>query len=144
MVSSGVIISSLRAAPAHHAGGIRFCYRFAHHLQATQLGQCFARPQAKITQIKRATEQHRQQIGPEPPFGRKLLVLAQAFSRVPSTKKCSLESRTFTFGCASNARMNAEADEPAKQKVKVNAFNQLSLRTDRVESLQRQSAEQTL
>jgi hypothetical protein len=34
----------------------------------------------------------------EPSFGRKLLVLAEASSSVPSTEKCSLESRTFTCG----------------------------------------------
>jgi len=30
--------------------------------------------------------------GPEPSFGRKLLVLAQASKSVPSTEKCSVES----------------------------------------------------
>jgi len=40
--------------------------------------------------------------------------------------------------------MNAEADEPAEQKVKLDAFDQLPFRTDRVESLQKQSTEQSL
>jgi hypothetical protein len=40
--------------------------------------------------------------------------------------------------------MNSEADKPAKQKVKRDAFDQLSFRTDRVESLQQQGADQSL
>src|SRR5215469_4250343 len=53
---------------------------------------------------------------PKPSFGRKLLVLAHASSSVPSTEKCSPDSSTFTFGCASTAARNLVAISPASKR----------------------------
>ena len=41
---------------------------------------------------------------PEPSFGRKLFIDAQAFSKVPSTEKCSALNSPFTSGRAMQRR----------------------------------------
>jgi hypothetical protein len=43
---------------------------------------------------------------PEPSFGRKLFIDAQALSRVPSTEKCSALNNPFTSGSASSEPRN--------------------------------------
>jgi hypothetical protein len=54
--------------------------------------------------------------GPEPSFGRKLFVLAQASSSVPSTVKCSLESSARTLGRASTVARKRAATSPASSR----------------------------
>ena len=107
---------------------------------------------------------------PEPSFGRKLLRLAQASNKVPSTEKCSLDNKALTLAWDSTAARNlpghlalrqpvavlgeggdipyrvvdAEPDKPAEQQVVVEPVNQLPLRADRIERLQQQGAHQPL
>ena len=108
--------------------------------------------------------------GPEPSFGRKLLVLAQASSSVPSTEKCSLDSSVRHLRLRQHAGqelhrhlalqqpvavlgeggriphriVDAKADEPAEQQVELDPLHQLALRADRVERLQQQRPQQPL
>ena len=108
--------------------------------------------------------------GPDPSFGRKLLVLAQASSSVPSTEKCSVESRPAHPRLRQHGRqearrylaiqqpvavlgegggvpdriVHAEPDEPAEQQVEVDPLDQLAFGPDRVEGLQQQRPQQPL
>ena len=87
---------------------------------------------------------------PEPSFGRKLLRLAQASSKVPSTEKCSLDNKALTFSCDRTAGeklrgdiafeqpvtvlgegyriphrvLDAEPDKPAEQRIMVEPLDQ--------------------
>src|ERR1700720_4640721 len=107
---------------------------------------------------------------PEPSFGRKLLRLAQASSKVPSTEKCSLDNKALTFSCDRTAARNcaaispsssrsrflvkgcriphrvldAEPDKPAEQQIMVDPLDQQLFRADRIECLQQQGAHQPL
>src|ERR1700726_3651700 len=56
---------------------------------------------------------------PEPSFGRKLLRLAQASSKVPSTEKCSLDNKALTFSCDRTAARNCAANIAFEQPVTV-------------------------
>src|SRR5215213_5833792 len=53
---------------------------------------------------------------PEPSFGRKLFIEAQASISVPSTLPCSVDSRRFTRGWASTAARNLCATSPASSR----------------------------
>src|SRR5215204_6613612 len=52
----------------------------------------------------------------EPSFGRKLFIDAQASISVPSTLKCSVDSRRLTLGWASTAARNLCATSPASSR----------------------------
>ena len=101
---------------------------------------------------------------------RKLFIDAQALSSVPSTEKCSALRSPFTSGrprredrnsCAisgvtrrSRFLQKVEAskplfvdrqpDEPAKQHVELQPFDQMPLRADRIEKLQEQARQKAL
>jgi len=101
---------------------------------------------------------------------RKLFMLAHAFMRVPSTEKCSSDTKACTRGRFSTAAMNAAAMspsskrsrfllktvgtqtgsfhrkpcEPPEQEVVVELLHELPLRSDRVEGLQQQRPQQLL
>ena len=53
---------------------------------------------------------------PEPSFGRKLFIDAQAWISVPSTEKCSSDKSALTLGCASTARRNLAAISPSSSR----------------------------
>lgn len=53
---------------------------------------------------------------PSFPFGRNDLWLAQAWTSVPSTKKCSEDIRAATRGCATTAAKKACAASPASSR----------------------------
>jgi hypothetical protein len=53
---------------------------------------------------------------PEPSFGRKLFIEAQASISVPSTEKCSDESSGFTSGSASTAAKNFPTTSPRSSR----------------------------
>ena len=53
---------------------------------------------------------------PEPSFGRKLFIEAQASIRVPSTEKCSSDSNLLTRGWDRTAAINLAATSPASNR----------------------------
>ncbi len=107
---------------------------------------------------------------PEALLGRKLFIDAQAFNIVPSTEKCSALRSPFTSGrprsedrnsCAiswvsrrvavlregrgvEHALVDRKPDEPAKQHVELQPFDQLPLRADRIEKLHKRGPQQSL
>jgi hypothetical protein len=49
-------------------------------------------------------------------FGLKLFIDAQAWIKVPSTEKCSLDSSRLTRGCDSTASRNLAAISPSRSR----------------------------